>query len=233
MRLPSHVPLIYLFPPPKRQSGKTGAIIASKKGAATLLQKSLAILGVTTSREVNLMMAACLQLALSRVLLFLRLNSLEAYLSSRFFIHSSTYLGRVRAPNHHPYIDLRWLVTSRLTSLFYSFVVDDDVKVASMSAINSAQLIAKASILGALVAFLVEEIHLFVLFLRVWKVNGEKGLDLRQFIKYSPPQALRCRRLAGSRVIVCCVFATGARWSISLRTRLPTRERSLAAPSAR
>ncbi|ELR21307.1 PX domain containing protein [Acanthamoeba castellanii str. Neff] len=130
-------------------SGKTGAIIASKKGAATLLQKSLAILGVTTSREVNLMMAACLQLALSRVLLFLRLNSLEAYLSSRFFIHSSTYLGRV----------------------------------ASMSAINSAQLIAKASILGALVAFLVEEIHLFVLFLRVWKVNGEKGLDLRQFIK--------------------------------------------------
>jgi hypothetical protein len=55
-----------------------------------------------------------------------------------------------------------------------------------MSAINSAQLIAKASILGALVAFLVEEIHLFVLFLRVWKVNGEKGLDLRQFIKYSP-----------------------------------------------
>jgi len=44
------------------------------------------------------MMAACLQLALSRVLLFLRLNSLEAYLSSRFFIHSSTYLGRVPAP---------------------------------------------------------------------------------------------------------------------------------------
>jgi hypothetical protein len=55
-----------------------------------------------------------------------------------------------------------------------------------MSAINSAQLIAKASILGALVAFLVEEIYLFVLFLRVWKVNGEKGLDLRQFIKYPP-----------------------------------------------
>lgn len=44
------------------------------------------------------MMAACLQLALSRVLLFLRLNSLEAYLSSRFFIHSSTYLGRVPVP---------------------------------------------------------------------------------------------------------------------------------------
>jgi hypothetical protein len=51
---------------------------------------------VTASREVNLMMAACLQLALSRVLLFMRLNSLEAYLSSRFFIHSSTYIGRVR-----------------------------------------------------------------------------------------------------------------------------------------
>jgi preprotein translocase subunit SecG len=29
------------------QSGKTGAIIASKKGAATLLQKSLAILGTS------------------------------------------------------------------------------------------------------------------------------------------------------------------------------------------
>jgi len=107
-----------------------------------------------------------------------------------------------------------------------------------MSAINSAQLIAKASILGALVAFLVEEIHLFVLFLRVWKVNGEKGLDLRQFIKYrrSPPfppthKALCRRTLAGSRV--CCALAAGARWSISLRTPLPTRARSPAAPSAR
>jgi len=97
--------------------------MASKKGMATLIYKSLTVLGTptcsfatqrgkqahenyhagfTTSGEVKLMMAACLHLALSRVLLFLRLSSVEAFLSSRFFIHSATYFGRVRWCFHSP-----------------------------------------------------------------------------------------------------------------------------------
>lgn len=94
------------------------------------------------------MTAACLQLALSKVLLFLRLSSLEAYLSSQFFIQSSTYLG----------------------------------KVASLSALNSAQMIARANVLGILISFMVEEIYLFILFLRGWKVMGE-GINLRHFVR--------------------------------------------------
>jgi len=130
-------------------SSKTGAIMASKKGMATLIYKSLTVLGFTTSGEVKLMMAACLHLALSRVLLFLRLSSVEAFLSSRFFIHSATYFGRV----------------------------------ASMSAISAARLIAKANILSSVVAFLVEEIYLFVLFIRVWKFHGQAGLGMNSFVK--------------------------------------------------